>query len=63
VNDESLPMFLNENSDISLVHATSVYKENHKIYIRDIQAGQTREHRQWHWVDGRPINNLYRSNR
>ncbi len=62
VNDESLPMFLNENSDISLVHAVSVYNKNHRIYIRDTQRGETREHRQWHWVSGRPISNLYRSN-
>jgi hypothetical protein len=62
VNDDSLPMFLNENSDISLVHAVSVYKKNHKIYMRDTQAVQTREHGQWHWVAGRPISNLYRSN-
>jgi hypothetical protein len=61
VEDESLPMFLNENSDISLIHAVSVYNKNHKIYMCDTQRGETREHRQWHWVSGRPISNLYRS--
>jgi hypothetical protein len=63
VEDESLPMFLNENSDISLVHGVSVYGKNHKIYIRDTQHGKTHEHRQWNWTAGRPIVNLYRSNR
>jgi len=33
VTDESLPMFVNEESDLSLVHGVSVYKKNHKIYL------------------------------
>ncbi len=61
VTDESIPMFLNEDSDISLVHGVSVYKKNHKIYMRDTQGGETREHRDWRWIAGRPIANLYRS--
>lgn len=61
VTDESLPMFLNEDSDISLVHAVSVYKKNHEIYMKDTQGGEAREHRDWRWVSGRPISNLYRS--
>jgi hypothetical protein len=63
VDDASLPMFLNENSDISLVHAVSVYSKNHEIYLRDTQRGETRDFRQWRWVAGRPITNLYRSDR
>ncbi|MBB3209203.1 hypothetical protein FHS27_005041 [Rhodopirellula rubra] len=59
--DESLPMFVNRDSDISLIHGCSVYKKNHKIYMLDTQAGETREHRDWHWIFGRPITNLYRS--
>lgn len=61
VTDESIPMFVNEDSDISLIHAVSVYSKNHKIYMRDSQGGETREHRDWRWVSGRPITNLYRS--
>ena len=63
VTDETLPMFVNDDSDISLVHGVSVYKKNHKIYMRDTQSGETREFRQWRWVAGRPIVNLYRSSR
>lgn len=63
VLDETLPMFLNEDSDISLIHGVSVYKKNHKIYIRDTQAGQTVDFTTWDWVAGRPITNLYRSSR
>lgn len=61
VKDESLPMFLNQDSDISLVHGVSVYKKNHKIYIRDTQRGDTREFTEWRWIGDRPIANLYRS--
>lgn len=61
VVDETLPMFVNEDAAISLVHAVSVYKKNHKIYIRDTQHGKTIAHRGWHWVAGRPLSNLYRS--
>lgn len=63
VTDESLPMFRNEGSDISLVHGVSVYKKNHKIYMQDIRSGETRNFTQWHWIGGRPITNLYRSSR
>lgn len=61
VKDESLPMFINENSDLSLIHAVSSYQKNHKIYIRDTQAGQTVDHATWHWVGGRSLINVYRS--
>ncbi len=61
VNDETLPMFINENSDISLVHAVSVYKKNYKIYMHDTRDGPTGTYTDWHWVGGRPIMNLYRS--
>jgi hypothetical protein len=63
VTDENLPMFLNEDSDISLVHGVSVYSKNHKIYMRDIRGSQTRDFRDWRWIGGRPITNLYRSSR
>jgi hypothetical protein len=63
VEDEDLPMFLNSDSDLSLVHAVSVYRKNHKIYCRDIWNGETRDFSEWHWVHGRPITNLYRSSR
>ena len=41
----------------------SVYKKNHKVYLRDVRSGDTRDHLQWNWVAGRPITNLYRSSR
>ena len=63
VNDENLPMFLNIDSDLSLIHGVSVYKKNHKIYCRDVRDGETRDFRTWHWKTGRPITNLYRSSR
>ena len=63
VVDESLPMFVNEEANISLIHSVSVYKKNHKIYIRDTQRGDTVENANWHWVSGRPLTNLYRSDR
>ena len=63
VKDESLPMFINENSDISLIHGVSAYNKNHRIYIRDTQQGTTKEYTKWINVGGRPIMNLYRSER
>ncbi len=63
VKDETLPMFINHNSDISLVHGVSVYKKNHKIYLQDTQGNATRNSLQWDWVSGRPLTNLYRSTR
>ncbi|MEM7010910.1 MAG: glycosyl hydrolase family 28-related protein [Verrucomicrobiota bacterium] len=63
VEDESIPMFVNEDSSISLIHGVSVYKKNHKIYMRDTQAGETREFREWRWQAGRPLTNLYRSSK
>lgn len=63
VEDETLPMFINEESDISLIHGVSVYRKNHKIYMRDTQEGQTRTYTDWHWISGRPIVNLYNSRR
>lgn len=61
LTDETLPMFLNEDSDISLIHGVSVYRKNDKIYLRDVRNGETRDHLQWNRVNGRPIANLYRS--
>ena len=61
VTDESLPMFLNIDSDMSLVHGVSVYGKNHKIYIKETRGTETREYREWHWENGRPITNLYRA--
>ena len=63
VQDETLPMFSNENSDISLIHAVSVYRKNHKIYMRDTQGNTTKNFTEWRWLNGRPITNLYRSSR
>lgn len=63
VKDETLPMFINEDSDISLIHGVSVYRKNHRIYIRDAQQGDTREYTDWHWTSGRPVMNLYRSSK
>jgi hypothetical protein len=63
VEDETLPMFLNQDSDISLVHGVSVYKKNHKVYMRDIRGTETRDFTDWRWVAGRPVTNLYRSSR
>ena len=61
VQDETLPMFLNEDSDLSLVHGVSAYQKNHRIYCRDIRDGEARDFSEWRWVNGRPIANLYRS--
>lgn len=63
VQNETLPMFINENSDLSLIHSVSVYKKNHKVYIRDTQHGETIDVTAWHWDTGHPIVNLYRSER
>lgn len=63
VHDEDLPMFFNEDSDLSLVHGISVYRKNHKIYCRDVREDETRDFREWRWVAGRPMVNLYRSSR
>ncbi len=61
VNDEPLPMFINEDSDMSLVHGVSVYKKNHKIYLQEIRNGRTTDSTTWRWVNGRPIANVFRS--
>lgn len=61
VNDASLPMFINEDSDMSLVHGVSVYKKNHQIYLKEVRNGQTTDSRIWRWVNGRPIANVFRS--
>ena len=63
VEDETIPMFLNEDSDLSLVHGISVYKKNHRIYCLDIRGEDVRAFDRWRWVDGRPMVNLYRSSR
>lgn len=63
VNDETLPMFINEDSDMSLVHGVSVYKKNHKIYLREVRTGRTTDSTTWRWVNGRPIANVFRSSR
>ncbi|MEM7697630.1 MAG: glycosyl hydrolase family 28-related protein [Verrucomicrobiota bacterium] len=61
VKDETLPMFSNTDSSISLIHAISAYQKNHRVYMRDTQAGETREYRDWHWLGGRMMMPLYRS--
>ena len=63
VTDETLPMFINTDSEMSLIHAVSVYKKNHKVYMRETRDGETRDFTEWHWERGRPITNLYRSSR
>lgn len=63
VEDETLPMFINEESDISLIHGVSVYSKNHKIYMRDTQGGVAKEYTEWHWTAGRPLINGYHSRR
>ena len=58
---EDLPMFLNEDSAISLVHAISQYNRNHRIYLREIRDGVVTDYTDWHWFGGRMLMNLYRS--
>ncbi|MDF1849616.1 MAG: hypothetical protein P1U85_02200 [Verrucomicrobiales bacterium] len=49
--------------DLSLIHAVSVYRKNHKVYMRETRQGETRDFTEWHWENGRPITNLYRASR
>jgi hypothetical protein len=48
---------------LSLIHAVSVYRKNHKVDMRETRQGETRDFTEWHWENGRPITNLYRASR
>jgi hypothetical protein len=47
-----MPMVLNESARMSMIFSTSAYSQDHLIYFRDVQRGETRELRN-HQIDSK----------